>query len=629
PIPLRGPARVDFFAAIHSLLDRSIRPGDRVQIFTWTGSGFRTNLPPDPSREQVLDVVSKMGTSPTAVMPEGTSVEQIELFFRAVAEANDAEFDPADLATEKRHRAEEEFAAMKRKTASMQRIVASLTNTEGKAVVIYVSEQFSRIAGKGAFLGSRSTGGPPSADEVSYDTTKMVEAVVNTANANGVAFHTLRPVIPSSFGQMRSREEEIAIAENVTGGTEWMTDHLMLQNQIEALTHLSESTGGTFGVGPKGVETALERIATDLTAYYSLGWRARSDGSDRERRVRVKSKNPAYVVRTRATLVEKSDKTRGEDLLVARLFECGSAGEIEFDVKAGESQASRGQTRSIPVSLTIPVDQLKFVTEEGVSAAKFTVLTVAGPSIGQTTKITRDTRKVTAADGESIKDGVVRYDFTLLAGLGKSVVSIGVFDESSGLIGVRTIDLDGGNAAVAAVVSPATDAIWRAAFERSVAERKPLVVFFRPKRCRDCDVFERDVVTHPAIARRLPLIAYASVTKVAGSDSQLWPSKDEGIAVFDETATLRARWVGVPDTTQLGEILDAAITSAPNFQRAAQLTADGPWSGASEAAIGLAKLGRAKEARELLTEAFEKGTGEPQQLAAVTLATLDAREGRP
>ena len=621
PLPVRGPARKQIFENIRSLTERTLRKEDRAQILGWTGSRFAPFLDFTSDRSAVLGVLTQMEVNPTA-KATGRSIEEIEMELREQAAAAGLPYDPEVVETEKRHMAEQELAIMRRKTASMQRIVSSLTSADSRTIVLYISDQFSRIAGKLAFIGARSAGGPPSADEAAYDTMRMIESVIKTANANGVAFYTIRPHIPSTSGEFRSRDEEALVVNQTTGGTEAISDQLLLQNEIEALSPLAEQTGGMLAVGPKGTADAVERIVTDLGSYYSLGWRAQSDGTDRERRIRVRPKNPDYFVRTRTTLVEKSEKTRAADLLVARLFEDETATDIDFEITIGAAKAAGRGRSKIPVTIAIPSEQLDFVTEGSETVARFTVLTVAGKNFAETTNVTRDSRRVTGGAGQ----GVIRYSFEVLADAQQRTMSIGVYDESTRRMGVRRLDLSQGTAAVATEKSfdVTANAAWEEARARADRENKPLLVFFRPKRCKVCDTFEQESVVHPAIVRRMPQVVFTSVPIATP-----WTAKDPGLALVDEEGAVRAKWVGVPDTAQFGTILDTVVASAPNFQRAFALrTTEGPYGGTVETAIGLTKLGRADEARLLLDQAIAKGNPRQQQLARVTRSYLEARDGR-
>lgn len=149
-------------------------------------------------------------------------------------------------------------------------------------------------------------------------------------------------------------------------------------------------------------------------------------------------------------------------------------------------------------------------------------------------------------------------------------------------------------------------------------ENKPhLIVYASAHR----DDFERITLVHPTIARRL---AHVTITVEPPAEGA-----DESIAFFDRGGTLRARWPMVPDTMQLGMIIDSVVAVAPHFERAVELAEAGSHdAGDLEAAIGLAKLTRFTAAREALSRARESDNREIRQSALVLGAVLDANEGK-
>lgn len=173
------------------------------------------------------------------------------------------------------------------------------------------------------------------------------------------------------------------------------------------------------------------------------------------------------------------------------------------------------------------------------------------------------------------------------------------------------------------------DVIWSELLERAAGERKPLVVFFETDGCRRCSELETVVLAHPAIVRRLPAVIVATLPAGSGPASKLWSSAMPGVAYFDSAGTLRGRWLYVPGTTGFGVILDSVVAVAPHFERAIRLSGAGARDEAElEIAAGLAKLGRAGEAREALERALGSGSPEIRQLADVAIALLEAGEGR-
>ena len=149
---------------------------------------------------------------------------------------------------------------------------------------------------------------------------------------------------------------------------------------------------------------------------------------------------------------------------------------------------------------------------------------------------------------------------------------------------------------------------------RAEAERKPLVVLFRTAACERCDRFERVTVPHPTIERRLPNFVFAVVL-----------AEEAGVAFYDRSGTLRARWPIVPDTTNFGIILDSVAAVAPHFERALELP---PGDRELEVATGLARLGRITDARAALAAAQEQGSPETRQAAMKMSAILDGKEPR-
>jgi len=172
------------------------------------------------------------------------------------------------------------------------------------------------------------------------------------------------------------------------------------------------------------------------------------------------------------------------------------------------------------------------------------------------------------------------------------------------------------------------DAAWHELLACADREQKPVVVFFRSADCRRCDALEQVSVAHPTIQRRLERVVFGVLPADAGEAAALWSSSDPGVAFFDRSGVLRARWPIVPDTTNLGIILDSVTAVAPHFERAVALSGTDAAAGEVEAAAGLAKLGRIGDARAALARAGARGGPETRQAALVTGAVLDANEGK-
>lgn len=313
------------------------------------------------------------------------------------------------------------------------------------------------------------------------------------------------------------------------------------------------------------------------------------------------------------------------DVLVPRLLEQDSARDIDFEIDVGApTRGERGMV--VPVELSIPLDQLRFVDDGRELVAKVSMLIVAG---GRVTRVIESSRRI-AAPRDTVPEGTATKRFELALERGRRAVSIVVFDENARLAGAQSVIVEETGVSLEMVADgPAADAAWEEALARAAQEKKPLVVFFRSRGCARCREVERTAVPHPTIQRRMPAVVFAVLPADAGEAAKAWASDGAGVALFDRSGSLRVRWPFIPGTMSLGTIIDSAIAVHPHFERAVQLSESGaPDAAEVELAIGLARLGRTTDARAALTRVPADAKPETQQAAAVAGAMLDANEGK-
>lgn len=233
------------------------------------------------------------------------------------------------------------------------------------------------------------------------------------------------------------------------------------------------------------------------------------------------------------------------------------------------------------ITLAVPMDQLKFVDDSTSQVARFSARVLADGEVVRTLAKSRVVRVPCGREPQ----GAVMLTFDLIGVKPEAVVTFVVVDELAGV----TVTRSKGEPSEA----PAADARWREALARARQSRKPLLVFFGARPCARCRIFENESLPHPAIQRRMEKIEFAILPAYAGEAAKAWASDKPGVAMFDASGTLRARWPIVPDTTNLGILIDSAVEVYPHFDRGTDL----------EIAWGLAKLGRLTEARAALDRA--------------------------
>lgn len=278
-----------------------------------------------------------------------------------------------------------QISLLRRKTAAFQRIIDVLGTRPGRKALLYVSTNLSLIRNDGT-------------------SKRLVDSIATAANANGVTIYSVRPAT----------------------------------SDTSALERLTDPTGGLLDIGRNSVGDITPRIAADLDSYYSIAYRALSDGSDRERNIAVRAKNPSYSVRVRRAVIDKSNETKAKETTVSRLFVDDGPDDVKFWLSEGQPKPTTYRDRwLLPVVLKIPADQVRFEPESGQQVARVGILVASANGIAEVTPVTTSELRVGDKD---LENGFVTYSFDILGDKRGSKVSIGVVDRRTGAIGVRTID---------------------------------------------------------------------------------------------------------------------------------------------------------------------------------------------
>lgn len=417
--PLHGIDRARLFDGLASLVRAIVRPEDRAGIIHWQPFMSRgtTLLEPTHDRDAVLTILGRLGGMLTANPDFGATADLQRAAVLELAEhaaALGEEINAAEMfrMIERIH-VEETALRMRTKTAALQRLVGSISAQPGKKIVLYVAHDVPVPEGPDGF--SSVVG--------------MIGAVAATANAYDVSIYAIHPELIHPF----------ALPTAERSGP---PGDAPLRDPSEALRLLAQSTGGAVGTGPAAVERISSELRRDLDSYYSIGYRAGGGGEDRERKITVRMQNLDYRVRARRAYVEKSDETFAREQLVARLFSDRGEGDLRFTLESGEARRARRNRRLVAVRIHIPVEQLRFERDtDGRMIARVKVFVVAGNGVGEVNDVTENAFAIIAPPGITAPAGIYTYAFELLVDDRGSVVSVGLFDERTGLAGYGTLDL--------------------------------------------------------------------------------------------------------------------------------------------------------------------------------------------
>ena len=431
-LPRRRLIRERAMKDLEQVLDRTLQQGDRASVIAWSSGYERPATVQEPTND--LDAIRQAihriaGTVTAAEQVNLSDTTGTETFLKEAELLGGVNGIAVDAATQKqvtqRFGAEQDLLLLRRKCASMQRLISTLAAQPGKKSFIYVSQTFMMPdeGDEGASAGARTQG------------LEIIERLVKQANASSVTVYAVRPYLYSPDDDDTISSHDTSIDSVDAARSKGFRGHNL---STEALQYLTLPTGGAFGTGPDSVANVGATIAEDLESYYSLAYRARSDGGDHERKITVRTKDPAYTVRNRRSFIEKSNETTARDSLIDHLFSNEGANDLAFDVAEAPVQRAGRNRWLLPIELKIPTSQLQYVDDKGQRVAHVKILIAAAFGVSEITPVTDQTLRIVAREDD--RGGYITYETKILGDNRGSKVSIGVFDMASGLAGYRTID---------------------------------------------------------------------------------------------------------------------------------------------------------------------------------------------
>ena len=197
------------------------------------------------------------------------------------------------------------------------------------------------------------------------------------------------------------------------------------------------------GVGPGESADVLQRAASELETYYSLGYRLSPGKDDKPRKIKVVTKDRTHRVRTRDTVMRLSEATRLRDRVSTNLYlpDQVTSASLTFTPKIVQMRRD-GKTMLADVALSIPAKSLLMLRDgQQKLRGSFSVLVAAGRELGDTSEVTELKQdfdsKSAPADGS-----VINYSFTVRMRPDSRRLSIALRDNLSGEVATKLVMLE-------------------------------------------------------------------------------------------------------------------------------------------------------------------------------------------
>jgi len=276
----------------------------------------------------------------------------------------------------------------KQKAEALNTLMLAFRGVQGRKALILVTESFSTQPARQLFeyLDSikdqfeRGNFQNPRAEVMRYNDEPLFQTVTSTANAAGITLYAISAGgVSSGINTSDASDRGSTVRQQAVPG----------KFSDQSLQELAAATGGLAVTGSNDFAGGFDRIASDLTMYYSLGYRADSPANDMLRKVEVKVKKPGVVVRYRESFVQKATPTEIGDTLAANLFAGVQKNDLGITISAGTPTPKSADEITVPVAITIPIAALTFVPDGKDVIGKFTIFAGFKRKDGSASKVSK------------------------------------------------------------------------------------------------------------------------------------------------------------------------------------------------------------------------------------------------
>jgi len=406
-------SRNSILDGLKQFLSSSLSPGDQVMVVRF-GRSLEVRKPFTTDLESVLSEVEVIRKLASNLASRETSRDhQIQV----IADALQIGGWGATAEARIREYAEVETSYVAASLSALETVVGWLGGLPGRKAVLYVSDGLPAVPGEDLFIWAEAYSGYRAGNRISgmnagaYDASELFRRVTSKASRNRVAIYPIEAMGARWVRGTRLQEARI-------------------QNRQNGLSFLAEETGGRtmFNVAQAGA--ALQAMATDLSTYYSIGYRPQRPADDREHKIEVKVKGKGLAARYRRWYQDKSlgeaiaERTAATMVFGAEENPLGAALEIGQQTPAGDSFV-------VPLRVKIPLGKLYLEPKGEKREGRLRLFVVASG----TEKVTpvRETRVVTVTVPEKdLAAGAAPdyvYEVRIKLEKGSWTVGVGVRDE--------------------------------------------------------------------------------------------------------------------------------------------------------------------------------------------------------
>ncbi|RMH23520.1 MAG: VWA domain-containing protein [Acidobacteria bacterium] len=383
----------------------------------------------DDSTEGRIVREVELGASPGTVGPGGLDLGEAD----AVATYSRAQTFAAEI-----------FQKVRRSSVVTRGFLGSLAGLPGRKVLLYVADRLplrpgelplSVWAAKYARAYGDQVGFTTVQDVIDeFDTSQELLELIADASASGVVFY------PIGNGRNAAMRAISAANDSAVGTASFALQNVTQENQ--GLRFLARGTGGEAAVDVSSTDWLLDRLESDVSAYYSLGYPAPHGGDGKTHRIKVRVKRPGVEVRYLETYRAKTADQQMSDRTVAALF--FDAGDNPLDVRLllGDAERQKDGTYLQPIEIRFPIANLVLLPEADNHSGNVSIFVVVRDDKGRMSPPTKVPVPVTIPNANMLAamSQIASYRTNLRMRRGEQSIAVSVRDDlaaKSSTVGTR------------------------------------------------------------------------------------------------------------------------------------------------------------------------------------------------
>ena len=423
-----------------------LRPDDRVSVVVYDGTAkplLEPTRDPQAIRES-LARASKMATRGNQLVADRT------MALRAIDQAPlPGEFGPfaQDSSREEARAAydgillyaEQRLSDARRASAAMSQSIAALSGARGRKLLLYIGEGFSERPAEALLQAWNSKFGALAQqfgiitgqlEAFSRNTTPLVDALAEEANANLVTLYTVGPPAGGV-----SAEEGIGDGSesSTTAGRLWGPEISAVEtfNRSAPLRRLAEETGGRAAVDGPNPAVLFGWLDQDLRSYYSLGYMPPNSADGKPHTIEVRAKDRSLRLRHRSGYLAKTADQRMRDRTLSALLLGADDNPLEVAVAFGEETRDEKGRWLVEFTVKFPMANVFLVPQERHHEGRLTIFIGSRDEDGGVSEIRKIVVPVRVPNDRLLTalGQTAAYRATLLLRPGKHQVAAGVRDE--------------------------------------------------------------------------------------------------------------------------------------------------------------------------------------------------------